>query len=105
MQHAVAVGSRTPLQAADLAFAADPGAGTPADDAPALQALDALMARLLTHVPGPLHAIVEGALVRAVHQHCGGHQVQAAQRLGVTRNTVRTLFMRHGLLLPHPRRR
>jgi len=41
---------------------------------------------------------VERALVHAAFEHARGNQVRAARELGVTRNMVRTLLKRHGLL-------
>jgi len=41
---------------------------------------------------------VEEALVRVAFTHAGENQVQAARALGITRNTLRTLLKRHGLL-------
>ena len=46
-------------------------------------------------------------LVRAAFSHAGDNQVRAARVLGVTRNTLRTLLKRYGLLgaapaAPHP---
>ena len=41
---------------------------------------------------------MEGRLVRQAFERCRENQVQAARRLGVTHNTLRTLLKRHGLL-------
>jgi sigma-54-specific transcriptional regulator len=41
---------------------------------------------------------VEEALVRTAFTHVGENQVRAARALGLTRNTLRTLLKRHGLL-------
>ena len=41
---------------------------------------------------------VERALVHAAFDHAHRNQVRAAKALGVTRNMVRTLLKRHGLL-------
>jgi sigma-54-specific transcriptional regulator len=42
--------------------------------------------------------LVEDVLVRTAYEHCRENQVQAARALGVTRNTLRTLLKRIGLL-------
>ncbi|MEP6504387.1 MAG: hypothetical protein ABJD97_13710 [Betaproteobacteria bacterium] len=41
---------------------------------------------------------VERALVHAAFDHAQHNQVRSARALGVTRNMVRTLLKRHGLL-------
>lgn len=42
----------------------------------------------------PLHM----RAVRAAFSHTGENQVHSARALGITRNTMRTLLKRHGLL-------
>ena len=49
-----------------------------------------------------VYARVEEALVRVAFAHAGENQVHAARVLGVTRNTLRTLLKRHGLLADAP---
>ena len=64
----------------------------------ALQPLqDAFDTLLRARHPGLFHA-VEQALVRAAYARTGENQVQAARLLGITRNTLRTLLKRFGLL-------
>ena len=41
---------------------------------------------------------IEESLVRAADNHCVENQVQTARLLGITRNTMRTLLKRFGLL-------
>ena len=41
---------------------------------------------------------VEATLVEAAYQSCNANQVQAARALGISRNVLRTLLKRHGLL-------
>jgi sigma-54-specific transcriptional regulator len=55
-------------------------------------------ARLLTEGSDDLFQAVEGQLVRQAFSHCRENQVQTARLLGITRNTLRTLLKRHGLL-------
>jgi sigma-54-specific transcriptional regulator len=70
-----------------------PGAGT----TPAGLLAAALQA--LLHAPPPrLFHAVEEALVRAAYDHCADNQVQTARLLGITRNTLRTLLKRFGLI-------
>jgi sigma-54-specific transcriptional regulator len=45
-----------------------------------------------------LFELIESLLVRRAFSHSRDNQVQAAKLLGVTRNTLRTLLKRHGLL-------
>ncbi|HLO93744.1 MAG TPA: helix-turn-helix domain-containing protein, partial [Burkholderiaceae bacterium] len=45
-----------------------------------------------------LYEAVEAALVRTAFAHAQSNQVQTARQLGITRNTVRTLLKRHGLI-------
>jgi DNA-binding NtrC family response regulator len=41
---------------------------------------------------------LERLIVTEAYQHCGNNQVQTALLLGITRNVLRTLLKRHGLL-------
>jgi len=70
-------------------------AAAPAGESPALElALDGLLER--RHAD--LFHTVEATLVRRAFAHCRDNQVQTARLLGVTRNTLRTLLKRYGLL-------
>jgi DNA-binding NtrC family response regulator len=51
---------------------------------------------------GSLFEDLERLIVTEAYQRCGGNQVQSAQLLGVTRNVIRTLLKRHGLLQEPP---
>jgi len=53
---------------------------------------------LLTEAGPDLFEDVEEALVRAAFAHVGENQVQAARVLGITRNTLRTMLKRYGLI-------
>ncbi len=53
---------------------------------------------LIAARPAELFHTVEGRLVRQAFERCRENQVQTARLLGVTRNTLRTLLKRHGLL-------
>lgn len=61
-------------------------------------ALQQLLERLLQDHPPQLHDRIESQLVRLAFAAAGRNQVQTARLLGVSRNTVRTLLKRHGLL-------
>lgn len=41
---------------------------------------------------------IERRLVYAAYQHCGANQVRTAELLGISRNVIRTLLKRYGLL-------
>ncbi|MDL5031739.1 sigma-54 dependent transcriptional regulator [Pelomonas sp. APW6] len=75
---------------ADLATAS-----TAAD---ALQRLADAFRDLLDDGRPALYEAVEAALIRTAFAHAQSNQVQTARELGVTRNTVRTLLKRHGLI-------
>jgi len=66
--------------------------------APAAESLQAALHSLLEQGAPRLYQSVEAALVRTAFEQAGQNQVQAARLLGVTRNTLRTLLKRHGLL-------
>jgi len=94
------------IRVSDLGSAAhpiesyDPGRDTRAvRDPPRLQAqLQALLRRLLVDATPNLYETVEALLVREAYAHCSNNQVHSARALGLTRNTLRTLLKRHGLL-------
>ena len=60
--------------------------------------LAAQFAELLREGGDGLFDAVERALVHAAFEHAQRNQVRSAKALGVTRNMVRTLLKRHGLL-------
>ncbi len=72
-----------------------PSAPVPAD---ARARLPALFDQLLREGGDGLFDAVERALVHAAFEHAHRNQVRSAKALGVTRNMVRTLLKRHGLL-------
>jgi sigma-54-specific transcriptional regulator len=61
-------------------------------------ALDRLLAAALARGAPDLFRRVERTLVLAAASHCAGNQVHSARALGITRNAVRTLFKRYGLI-------
>jgi sigma-54 dependent transcriptional regulator len=73
----------------------------PASSAPVADArsrLPAVFDELLRQGGDGLFDAVERALVHAAFDHAQRNQVRSAKALGVTRNMVRTLLKRHGLL-------
>jgi sigma-54-specific transcriptional regulator len=66
------------------------------------EAPEALLKRalgaLLADKPDQLFQHVEGTLVRLAFERCRENQVHTARLLGITRNSLRTLLKRHGLL-------
>ncbi len=68
------------------------------DDQTPLDAIVTQLRRSFATPGGSLFEDLERLIVTEAYQHCGGNQVQSAQLLGVTRNVVRTLLKRHGLL-------
>jgi len=67
-------------------------------DADALDLLSAGMRRLLLGQHPGLFEAVERALVITAFETCGANQVRTAERLGISRNILRALLKRHGLL-------
>jgi len=86
-------GYRPPVAASDAI--APPPAAPPAD---ARSRLPAVFDGLLREGGDDLFDAVERALVHAAFEHAHRNQVRTAKALGVTRNMVRTLLKRHGLL-------
>ena len=64
----------------------------------ALQRLSDAFRDLLDEGRPALFEAVEAALIRTAFAHAQSNQVQTARQLGITRNTVRTLLKRHGLI-------
>ena len=78
--------------------AAAPSVAVPAPPADARSRLPTLFEELLREGGDGLFDAVERALVHAAFDHAHRNQVRSAKALGVTRNMVRTLLKRHGLL-------
>ena len=99
---------RRGVQAADIAPgyggyrppapAAEPVASPPPAPADARSRLPGVFDELLREGGEGLFDAVERALVHAAFEHAHRNQVRSAKALGVTRNMVRTLLKRHGLL-------
>jgi sigma-54 dependent transcriptional regulator len=54
--------------------------------------------RLLASEQQSIFESAERLLVITAFEHCGGNQVRTARRLGISRNILRALLKRHGLL-------
>lgn len=79
--------------------------GQAAQSSEATRILDALGSQFtqLAEASTPqLFQSIEAALVNAIYGYCRENQVQSARVLGITRNTLRTLLKRHGLLASEP---
>ena len=70
----------------------------PPSESAALSQLVAAWQVLLQEGHAALLDQVEGVLVQAAFAHDGGNQVHTAKTLGITRNVLRTLLKRHGLI-------
>ncbi|SFU29340.1 regulatory protein, Fis family [Polaromonas sp. YR568] len=96
IQRSVAGASRggRPLPATAAAQAAD----TAIAAAPAIDALREVFLQRLHAAQPDLFNKVEETLVKTAFELCGGNQVHTARQLGLSRNVLRTLLKRHGLL-------
>lgn len=88
------------------AVEAVPAAATPDPEPDSDPLREVLLQRLHAAEPG-LFNQVEETLVKTAYEFSAGNQVHTARRLGVSRNALRTLLKRHGLLdagheLPEP---
>ena len=81
-----------------VAEVAAPPPSAPVAAADARSRLPAVFDELLREGGEGLFDAVERALVHAAFEHAQRNQVRSARALGVTRNMVRTLLKRHGLL-------
>ncbi|MFL6667068.1 MAG: sigma-54 interaction domain-containing protein [Burkholderia ambifaria] len=96
-EHVAGVGGYRPPDERDTA-APPPVAASRPRPASTRERLPAFFGDLLREGGPALFDSVERALVHAAYEHANGNQVRAARELGVTRNMVRTLLKRHGLL-------
>ena len=68
------------------------------DNMTPLQVIAAQLRRSFAQPGAALFDDLERLIVTEAYRHCGSNQVQSAALLGVTRNVLRTLLKRHGLL-------
>lgn len=73
-----------------------PGRSSEAPDS--IESLLASLQELLDSEHGPVHEIVQKALITTAFEHAGGNQVRTAVRLGITRNILRAQLKQFGLL-------
>jgi DNA-binding NtrC family response regulator len=69
-----------------------------ADEAAPLQVIATQLRRSFAKPGAALYDELEHLIVTEAYRHCRNNQVQSAALLGVTRNVLRTLLKRHGLL-------
>jgi DNA-binding NtrC family response regulator len=63
-----------------------------------LEVIAAQLRRAFLNPTDTLYDDLERLIVTETYQHCGNNQVQSAALLGISRNVLRTLLKRHGLL-------
>jgi DNA-binding NtrC family response regulator len=63
-----------------------------------LEAIAAQLRRAFLNPTDSLYDDLERLIVSETYQHCSNNQVQSAALLGISRNVLRTLLKRHGLL-------
>jgi sigma-54 dependent transcriptional regulator len=105
IQHALLLAGAGPITAQHLRFPATPRlASLRASAAPAapvkssLDTIGAELERLFAAPPDALYQNIEELVVRRAYAHSGGNQVQSARLLGISRNVMRTLLKRFGLI-------
>jgi sigma-54-specific transcriptional regulator len=92
------------IEALDDADAANRvlGQATPSDE---FALLGEALNRVLASESPDVFLSAERLLVTTAFEYCGGNQVRTARRLGISRNILRSLLKRHGLLSEEPRPR
>jgi sigma-54 dependent transcriptional regulator len=88
------------LQALHRSPRAEPAAAAPLEAPPQgwRHSLGALLAAAMRAGEPRLFERAEATLVATAHEYCQGNQVKTARLLGISRNALRTLLKRHGLL-------
>jgi sigma-54-specific transcriptional regulator len=97
---AAALAARPTPHWAPSGFELDAPASLPDGADAVVSALQPVFERLLHERTPDLYQRLEAVLVHTAFRVSGENQVQSARLLGVTRNTLRTLLKRHGLLGP-----
>jgi sigma-54 dependent transcriptional regulator len=77
-----------------------PGPGVPSDE---FALLAEALNRVLASKSPDVFLSAQRVLVTTAFEYCGGNQVRTARRLGISRNILRSLLKRHGLLPQEPR--
>lgn len=97
MHAALLLASAGEIQARDLRFTIMPTASGESSAAP-LDLISSQLQRLFCEPPPNLHQQLEELTVRHAFTFCGNNQVQTAKLLGMSRNALRTLLKRFGLI-------
>jgi sigma-54-specific transcriptional regulator len=92
------VGVASPVVTATQAVPVVPPPQDPAAKLPAADLLAQVLDGLLSQEPSRLMQQVEETLVRRAYAFSRDNQVKAARVLGITRNSMRTLLKRYGLI-------
>ena len=85
------------IRTIDLRFNAVPAASGSPGGTP-LDVISSQLQRLFASPPANLHQQLEELTVRQAFTFCGNNQVQTAKLLGISRNVLRTLLKRFGLI-------
>jgi DNA-binding NtrC family response regulator len=86
------------LKVREWTLADAPAAATVQPSADPLEVMAAQLRRAFLNPGDTLFDDLERLIVTETYQHCGNNQVQSAALLGISRNVLRTLLKRHGLL-------
>jgi transcriptional regulator with GAF, ATPase, and Fis domain len=81
-----------------LRFAAAPQTVTSAPASTPIDTISAQLDKLFASTPAELYQSLEELIVRRAFSYCSHNQVQTARLLGISRNVLRTLLKRLGLL-------
>jgi sigma-54-specific transcriptional regulator len=84
--------------AGNAAAAPAPDLAPPPVEASPIEQFTRSLSRLIESRPPELFDTIERLVVHHAFAHARNNQVQSARLLGITRNTLRTLLKRHGLL-------
>jgi sigma-54-specific transcriptional regulator len=98
---AVLLASDGEIHARDLRFTNLPGAAGPSTASP-LDLISFQLQRLFAEPPPNLHRRLEELLIRRAFVFCGQNQVHTAKLLGMSRNVLRKLLKRFGLIDGEP---
>ncbi|HMN46115.1 MAG TPA: sigma-54 dependent transcriptional regulator [Povalibacter sp.] len=94
---ALLLASNGEIRTRDLRFSTLATGSGDAGTAP-LDVITAQLQRLFSDPPTHLHQQLEELTVRRAFAYCGNNQVQTARLLGISRNVLRTLLKRFGLI-------
>jgi len=86
------------LKVREWSVSNDSAVPTAHPNADPLEVIGAQLRRAFLNPTDTLFDDLERLIVTETYQHCGSNQVQSAALLGISRNVLRTLLKRHGLL-------